>query len=366
MEADKPMADKPIDAEYATETADDAAEPREQSAAEDKKKKSHKVAIGVIFAIVLIFVLAFTAFGVCANVGRAELMGDNGSSLSYKTMRHDGKTYAFNEDMVSVAIIGTDRIYGYQEGDTNACADAVMVLAYDTSSGKITLINVPRNLIVNYRIEFEDANPASMRSFLATAFSGGKDDAAGSRAVCDAVSRLFGDIPITEYVTMLESAIDPLTAAMGGVTVTAVDSVPQAGVEPGKTYTLTGRNALLYVQYRNIRIMSSPADRMRRQHDFAQAFVKQSVEAVKKDPTILGDFYSILTDPDYMTTNLDVPELAFLVSSVMQKGVSDLNLVTVPYTEDYDPQSQLVGYYAKPNELMDLILDVYYEPVEEQ
>lgn len=320
------------------------------------------IVVGVILALCLIVIAALGAF---VNSGKDELLADNDQSSLRKTIAQDGKSYVFNEDMVTVALIGTDRLYGYVlNAEARGHADAIMLMAYNTSTGGITLINVPRNTYTTFDYTTKYGTAATATNFMSATYAYGETDAESAEVVCGAASQLLGGIPIQNYVVLLESCIGPLTEAMGGVTVTAVDDVPRVGITKGETYTLKGEQALRYVQYRNTGMISSPADRMRRQHDFAQAFLHQTIDAVKKDPAIIGKFYDIITDPDYMTTNLDLNELAYLASAVVMNGAGDLTLVTLPYTEDYDPETTLMGYIPDKAGIMDLVLDVYYEPAE--
>lgn len=324
-----------------------------------------RVVLVVAGAILAICLIAAAALGVFVNSGKDELLADNEAGNPRQTISQNGKNYVLNENMVSVALIGTDRLYGYViDDESRGHADAIMLVAYDTSTGKVTLINVPRNTVTEFTFTYDDGIEGSVTTFLSAAYAYGNTDAKSAETVCGAVSDLLNGIPVENYVVLLESCIDPLTEAIGGVTVTAVQDVPWVGVKKGETYTMTGNQALRYVQWRNIHEKTSPTDRMKRQHDFAQAFLHQSVDAIKKDPTVIGKFYDILTDPQYMTTNLHMNEFAYLISAVATNGVNDLEMVTLPYTPDYEEETGLMAYLPDRSGIMDLVLDVYYEPAE--
>lgn len=340
----------------------------EHAKATKKRARGHRwvrivlVVLGVLLGLCLIVAAALGAF---VNSGKDDLLADNETDSIRHTISRDGTNYVFNEDMVTVALIGTDRLYGYViDNESRGHADAIMLVAYDTSTGKVTLINVPRNTITRFSYSYDDGIQGSVETFLSAAYAYGDTDAKSAETVCGAVSDLLEGIPVENYVVLLESCINPLTEAMGGVTLTAVDDVPRVGIKKGETYTLKGEFALRYVQYRNTSKTSSPADRMRRQHDFAQAFLHQSIDAIKKEPSIIGKFYDIITDPEYMTTNLQTNELAYLVSAVVTNGVNNLEMVTLPYTEDYEAESHLMAYLPDHAGIMDLLLDVYYKPAE--
>lgn len=354
--------------QHAAPTAD----VRMEDGRNDKKKRSsrlkrwQKVLIGVCGGLLALIVIVVLAAVIMINVGRSELLDVTGEDQSYLTIEHEGRTYDYNQDMVSIGVIGSDRLYGYgQSTGAKGQADAIILLAYNTSNAEVHLINVPRNLVLDYTIDVPNAGPTKFNNYIAAAYGlYAENDAGGSQNVCGVLSTLLGGVPVDNYVTLLESAIGPLTEAMGGVELTAIQDVSWVGIKKGETYRLQGEQALRYVQWRNIHKAHSPADRMERQRHFADAFIKQSIEAIKKDPSVLLDFYSIITNPDYMTTNLDLPELAYLVSTVLNNGVGDFDLTQIPYEDTFNEETGMSEYYAKDDELTQLILDIYYNPIE--
>lgn len=333
--------------------------------AKARKRRALRIVLIVVGIILALCLIAAAALGAFVNSGKDELLADNDLGNPRQTISQDGKSYVLNENMITVALIGTDRLYGYViDDESRGHADAIMLMAYDTSTGKVTLINVPRNMIAEINLGLLDGIEGSVSTFLSASYAYGKTDEESALFVCDTVSSLLNGIPVENYVVLLESCIDPLTEAIGGVTVTAVQDVPWVGVKKGETYTMTGNQALRYVQWRNIHEKTSPTDRMKRQHDFAQAFLHQSIDAIKKDPSIIGKFYDIITDPQYMTTNLHTNELAYLVSAVVTNGVNDLEIVTLPYTPDYEEETGLMAYLPDRKGITDLLLKVYYEPAD--
>ncbi len=330
-----------------------------------KMKRWQKILIISGICLVALIAIAGISLAIMLNVGKSELLDSGEGDQSYKTVEYQGKTYAYNEAMTSICVIGTDRLYGFVDPESSGSADAIILLAYDTVEGKTSLINVPRNLKVDFTIDVPNVGPQDFHTFMAVAYGlYSKSDAQGSQNLCHAVSRLFNNIPVNNYITLLESAIGPLTEAMGGVTLTAIQDVPWVGVKKGETYTMTGEQALRYVQWRNIHELSSPTDRMMRQRQFANAFVEQTIDAAKKDPAILVEMYNILTNPDYMTTNLDLSEIAYLASVALSEGMNDMMLTSVPYDDVYNTKTGMSDYFVREDELMDLILSIYYEPVE--
>lgn len=351
------------------ESASETNQPPEKKStgAHAKRKRVRRwprVLLVVVGVVLLIGIIIAAAIGNYLNSGKDDLLADSEQTILRKTIKHDGVNYALNENMITVAILGTDRGTGSTFKDSNGTADAIMLLAYDTATSKITLINVPRNMQTDIVYVYTDGKEYTLNTFVSTAYSYGNSDAEGAEFVCRSLENLLEGLQVRDYVAMLERCIEPLTEVIGGVTLTAVGSVPYMGIQEGETYTLQGEMALRYVQYRDTSSMTSPADRIERQKDFITHFVPQAIDAVKKDPGIIEKFYDIITDPKYMTTNLQTNELAYLASTVMLNGIRDMEILTLPYDSEYFPESTLLMYYPREDEITDILIDVYYKPVE--
>ena len=348
--------------ENAQPAAGKHAEHAKKDHAKARSRRWLRIALVVLGVIIVLCLVAASAVGVFLNSGKDELIADNNTSDVRKNMRHNGTNYVFNENVVTVALIGTDRGTGSSNEDGTGNADAIMMVAYDTETGKIKLINVPRNVVMTFHFEYDDGTPGESTNFISAAYAYGDDDSQGAELVCGALSDLFLGLPVENYVAITEYCIEPLTEAIGGVTLTAVGSVPYMGIQEGETYTLEGEKALRYIQYRDTTKMTSPLDRIERQKDFIRHFLPQTVAAVKKDPSVLGKLYDIITNPKYMSTNLNLNELAYLAATVMTNNVSDIEMLTLECDEEY--KSQLLWYYPKEESLYDILLSTYYTPVD--
>lgn len=339
--------------------------PDDEKPRKKRFKLWQKILLIVVAVLVVLVAVAAISAAVITNTGKAELLSANDSTYAFKRIKHDGKVYEYNDNMVSVVLVGTDKDYGNAIQGTNGQADAVIVVAYNTETGKIDVINTPRNLWFECEVTFEDGEKRKQDVMLSAMYALASDDVGGALQVCDAVSQLFGRIPMKFYAAMNMQAVGPLADAMGGVTLVSTDDVPVANIVKGETYTLKSWAALRYVQYRNPDIPTSPADRVQRQQDFAKAFVNQTIAAAKEDPMVLKRLYDVITNPEYMVTNLDFDEIAYLAANVVMKGVSDLQMQTVPYEPKYSEILDATEYIPQEDELTQMLIDVYYLPVEE-
>ena len=125
-------------------------------------KRRRALRIVAIVAVVLVVIGSGSAFAVWNAVRSGEQAlhqtadatdiqtADN--SVTYdegRTVQYNGHTYALNENMVSVVVMGYDRTATDEVNGQNGQADAVMVMALDTSTGKVTAIGIPRDSMVD-------------------------------------------------------------------------------------------------------------------------------------------------------------------------------------------------------------------------
>ena len=131
-----------------------------------KRKRSHskrkkRIRVALVVLVVVALVGGGTAWGVMSTIkagegaiheaSQAEDIQTAENAVAYdegKTVKYNGHTYALNENMVSICIIGFDRTAPAEVGEKAGQADAVMVMALDTKTGEATAIGLPRDSMV--------------------------------------------------------------------------------------------------------------------------------------------------------------------------------------------------------------------------
>ena len=61
-----------------------------------------------------------------------------------RTVQYNGHTYQLNENMVSMVFMGIDKSELSEGSEVTSQADAIMVVAMDTSTGAVHVIAIPR------------------------------------------------------------------------------------------------------------------------------------------------------------------------------------------------------------------------------
>lgn len=279
-----------------------------------------------------------------------------------KTVQYNGKTYRLNENIASVACLGVDKTsLGTVSNKigTGGQADTNMVLAIDTASGKVTVIAIPRDTMVDvdvYTVVGEYTGCKNEQLCLAYAYGDGKHISC-ENAVRSIERVLFG-MPVNSYVSIDMDGVAALNDAVGGVKVTSPETID--GFTAGKTITLYGKNALEFVKARGDDTNAS-SRRLERQKLYIKAFAQKAVSAAKKDFGTVTRLYN--TASKYCCTNVGLSRVTYLASSLLSKGVNDLEIVSIP--GEMKMGKKYSEFYIDTAATYELILDVYYTEVTE-
>lgn len=292
-------------------------------------------------------------------------VSDQGKNVTYKDVK-----YVFNPDVTSILCMGVDRksldnpegVKGANGGQ----ADAIYMIAIDTETGKTTVIAIPRDIMTDvgvYSPQGEYLRTEKHQICLAYAYGDGRKTSCTNTVT--AVSRLFYQLPINTYFAFDITAIADLNDAVGGVTVTMTDNsfydTNLVQHFKGETLTLYGDNARKYVQHREVSQLESTTDRMGRQINYLEAFTSKSISMTKKDLSTPISLYNIVKNRS--ETNLTPSTITAFASCIVTNGVSSVEFERVPGTLTSD--GTYAQYIVDEAALYEMILDIYYEPVEQ-
>ena len=344
---------------------------RKRKRTHNKLKKRLKIAAIVVGIIALI--AGGAAWAVVSSIKAGESAMKQASeptqietvedAVSYdegRTIEHDGHTYAYNENIVSVVVMGYDKSLHANSTAGSGQADAVMVLALDTKTGKATVIGIPRDSMVDVGEFVGDAFIGQEEMQLCLAFSYGDGAHTSCEYTTTAVSRALYNMPMSYYMALDYDGIAPLNDAIGGVSVNALETIPNTGIVAGQDIVLYGDNAARYVQYRDTSTLTSSLDRQARQVQYLQAFSSKALAIAKGNVTSLIDLFNVANQ--YSVTNLGVNEFGYLASSVLTNGITSLEMVTLP--GEPVQGAQFVEVYLDEEAVYQTVLDVYYTQVD--
>lgn len=346
---------------------------RKHHSSRKKRNRVPKIIITVLCVLIALVLAAIAAVFVLINVGKGELVGDADNivieipnevdnSDNGKYIIYNNEKYKYNENITSILFMGIDK-RGFDENNeligANGDADALILLAYDTKTGKSNLISISRETMAYMNVYSSDGafvGTKKQQLCLAFAYGDGKETSCENQV--DAVQKLFYNVPINSYVALDLDGIAYMNDAVGGVTVEALETFK--GFTQGEVVTLYGDNAETYVRYRDVTQVDSNNNRMKRQKQYLNAFFNQLVAQTKSDVTTVVDLYNAASP--YVITNVGVGKAAYLANSVLQGSFSDFNMQNVPGTVTMG--EKYAEFNIDEDAFFELFLDVYYDKVE--
>lgn len=284
----------------------------------------------------------------------------DGREITY----YNGTAYAKREDLETVLLLGVDKF----EGETpegylnNQQADFLLLLVMDKQHETCTPIQLNRDTMTEIQILGVTGEPAGTftgQLALAHTYGSGEEDSCENTVL--AVENLLYGVGIDHYVSLTMDGVALLNDLVGGVTVEVLDDF--SGIDDslvqGETVTLKGQQALTYVRSRGGLEDSSNLHRMERQRQYLAALQQQLKAAVQQEDGFTLD--ALLQLNEYMVSDCTVNQLSDLGDSLATYQVSDI--LTTP--GDAQEGEEFMEFTVDEAALQQLVMDVFYEPVEE-
>ena len=345
---------------------------------EKKKKTPKQIAKRVAIVIAVIILLPTVVIAGMWAIGKSSLFGakvnmakgidgvkvqNQGDLVIYK-----GHKYQYNNNITNILFMGVDR----ENLDTKETkikmrgagqADTLFLAAVDTSTGKISLVNVPRDTMAYVR-SYDDNGKYIGRKLrqicLAYAYGDGKKKSCEN--VAYAVSKLLYGVPVNSYMSIDLSAISVLNDAIGGVNVQVIGDLTNAdpSLKEGANVTLLGGQAETYVRSREFEPLDANMKRMQRQQQYITAYAQKALQEVRSDLTLPLDLLNLVSENS--VTNLSAPKITYLATKVSGSSFSSDNI----YSIDCDIKEGDTGYaeyYPDETKLFETILKVFYKQI---
>lgn len=292
--------------------------------------------------------------------GQDIALEDDGEVIVY-----NGERYRYNENITSILCMGVDREeWSAGESEPSGQADMLMLAILDVESGSAELWNISRDSmgeVETYRLDGSYRSTEQMQICLAYAYGDGKETSCQNTV--RAVSRLLYGVPIQSYAAIDLEAIRPLNDAVGGVEVTIHegDILPDRFV-PGTTVLLKGRDVETYVRMRRTELPDEPIDsnnnRMARQKQYMMSFIQKALEKTKEDITTPVKLFRLLTENDYMVTDLTVSKVSYLATVFGNIRFTEKSFRTVP--GEVVDGGKYAEYHVDDDALYEMILETFY------
>ena len=277
------------------------------------------------------------------------------------------KIYAYNRDAICILFMGIDKkgeLSDAKDGMDGGQADALFLMVFNPHNKVYSVLTINRNTMTDIDVFDKDGNFVNTRLAQITLQHGYGD---GKEISCErqirTVSRFMHNIPIHAYAAINVAAVPALNDAVGGVDVTALEDIKYGKTDwkAGQELHLMGEDARTYVQYRDVDVFGSNDGRFARQKQYMAAFVNKSRELLKSNPGMGVDLYNIAMD--YMVTDIDVSRVTYMTTEFLDYSMNEKGIMTVP--GELIQGVEFEEYYADDEAVKDLVVELFYEPVEE-
>lgn len=355
----------------------------------DQKRKRKVVALSVLAAITGLLAAAFAAFLIVGAIGKAnlrsnviaapklenapvviELQPTEEESAGWKEgwVKYNGQIYAYNEDILTFLVMGIDKnrdVKEVEEGTNGGQADALFLVVLNPHDNSLSVIGINRNTMTD--ISAYDDNGAYVNTIKAQiavqhGFGNGVEESCEYQV--NAVQHLFYEMPVHGYAAINMSAIGPLTDMVGGVDVVALEDIKSGNstvIKEGEEVHLEGDLAFAYIHNRDTKEFGSADHRLERQKQFITTYLQKVKQKTKEDIGFPISVYQAIAPQT--VTSLTVDEMTYLVSIAKDYSFDENYLYTLK--GETKQGNVFEEFYVDETDLFELILKVFYEPVEQ-
>lgn len=326
-----------------------------------------------LILILVVFALLFgVLFLVKHQLDRAAEDDDDGPGASdylrqMQLITVEGKDYLPKEGITSYLMIGIDKSgkMADNEGDirNRALCDFLLLVVFDAKAKTYSLIHLNRDTMTTNQIlgmngvvvdsRYEQLSYAHM-------YGSGMEDSCEN--VVKSVSDLLYGVPIQRYLALTMTAVGVLNDKLGGVDVTIPYDMTSVKKDwtPGKTVSLKGDDALLFIRARSSLgdELGTNAVRMERQRTYLSKMLQKVTE--KNDSNFFFSVYNSVAD--YVLTNCTTNEINELSASL--KDYSYAGITSPEGTAEISKVTGFNEFTVDERALRDLVLNTFYTPAD--
>ena len=302
-----------------------------------KRKKRMRTRDKVILTLsILLIVFSAGSIGVIAVLNGHFWSGDD-------TVNSEGQTpVEIKDKVVTFLVCGIDDEEGRGLGQRT---DVMMVVNYDIESGKVNVLQFPRDTFIG----FEENSSGKLNAIYGNKTGGGIEGL--SKKLYEAFS-----LNIDHYVTIKMDGFKDLVNAVGGVTMDVPVTFNLDGITIKKgVQTLDGEMAERVVRERHS-YASQDIGRLQTQRIFIGAFLQKMLSLPKTQLVGL-----VPTLSQYLTTDLSIGEMLGYVDLVSGFDLSNMTMYLLP-GEGYKMQKNGTWYYSIHKDKLVELINGHFKP----
>ena len=337
-----------------------------------EKKKTKRVIVIILISILSLITALLLTYFILYQHGKMQFHKDDknivaskeveGLEIDEDSISYNDKTYTLDKDVVSILFMGIDkeRIGNNLGYGKNGQADSIFVAAINTKTKVIRLIPIQRETMVDVNTYSKDGKfIGTNQEQVCLAFAYGDDAKKSCENVKTSVSRYLMGINISSYVAIDLDGVEVITNKIGGVPLTAIESVPynDGRCAVGDNLLLKGRNARLYIQDRTDTLDGS-TKRLQRQKQFLSAFATTAGNQILNDFTKLKSYYDGMVP--YISTNLSFSQISYLATACLTRDIG--NLFEYETIEgNMTKEGEYVEFTPDTDSLVSVIINCFYK-----
>ncbi len=276
------------------------------------------------------------------------------------TVYIDGVAYVPRRDVKNYLLIGVDELGAAEDGGV-AQADFILVLSFDESAEKYTMLFVNRDTMTSVdvydifgkRIETREEQIALSHAY------GSPFDISNSQKCINtskSVSKLLLGVKFDRYVSMTMNAVCEIVDHIGGVSVLVEEDMTALDerLVEGEEVLLDGELALLYIRARGSLSDSSNIARMERQKGFLKAFIEKMAKTDLDEEKLLA-IYDKLSP--YIVTNSGIEIFDEMVEKLENYGEGEM----LTFAGESVRGEKYMEFYVDEEDRNNILREIFYE-----
>ena len=282
-------------------------------------------------------------------------------------VKYNGKIYEYNENLMTFLFMGIDKdtkVKEVAEGTNGGQADALFMVVLNPDDQTIKVVGINRNTMADVNIYNSDGDyvtTTTAQIAVQHGFGNGVEESCEYQR--DAVKKMFYNLPIHGYAAINMKAIPMINDAVGGVDIVSLDDITEDKkkviIKAGESVHLMGDDAYWYVRDRNMDEFGSADDRLARQKQYLNEFIKQAKSAAKEDIGVVSELYNDLVP--YMTTDVSFDEIVYLAPEMVNYSFDESSFYMMQGETVMGEEFE--EFYPDEDELYKMIIDVFYDEV---
>lgn len=266
---------------------------------------------------------------------------DAGTDWQEGWLRYEGRSYRYNEDILTFLFMGIDTEAGGETSEGYAAGgqtDTLFVLVLDPHEEAIKLIPINRNTITAVEIYNEQGvHEDTITAQICVQYGFGDGGKRSCEYQVKAVSNLFYGIPINGYFAVNMDVVSEVAELVNGIDIKLLDSGAELSADGG----LAG------------------------QSQFLTEFIGKAREMAGKDITAPVRIYHQISDR--IITDITADEVTYLAMLTGGYRFDAEEVILIPGVSvrgEENDDNDYDEFYADEDALYELLLDVFYEPID--